>query len=139
MTPAGLRSIGEVATQTGVAASALRYYEDVGLLAPASREGGRRWYGPDALRRLGAIRLCQRAGFSLDEVRALLDGGRDWQRLARSRLDELDTRIAELEHARDLVRAALACDCETLEGCEAFRDESAAELGTHSKRQRGRG
>lgn len=114
---AELLSIGEVADRAGLATSALRYYDELGLVEPATRISGQRRYAPAALRRLRIIQLCQHAGFTLAEIDQLLDGTGDWQPLARDKLDELDRRIRELRDARRLVRAALECDCAHLEGC----------------------
>lgn len=112
-----LLRIGEVADRSGVATSTLRYYDELGLAEPVTRVSGRRRYEPAVLRRLRMIALCKRAGFTLAEIGQLLDGGGDWRPLASDKLEELDRRIRELKDARRLVEAALACDCEDLEGC----------------------
>lgn len=113
-----LLTIGQVAEQTGLATSALRYYDERGLVEPARRVSGQRRYHRDVLRRLRIIGLCQRAGFTLAEIEQLLDGTGDWRPLAEDKLAELDRRVRELRDARRLVRAALDCDCADLEGCE---------------------
>ncbi|MDQ3791664.1 MAG: MerR family transcriptional regulator [Actinomycetota bacterium] len=77
MTENGLVPIGELARRTGVATSALRYYERVGLLSPAERVGQRRHYPPSSEERVALIRLCQDAGFTLAEIGRLLEG---WSR-----------------------------------------------------------
>jgi DNA-binding transcriptional MerR regulator len=114
---AELLKIGEVAQQAGVATSALRYYDDLGLVQPAHRTSGQRRYTAQAVTRLRIIEQCQTAGFSLEETSQLLDGADDWHELARSKLDELTGRIQELEDAKRLVEAALACGCTDVEGC----------------------
>lgn len=111
-------TIGEVADQAGLATSALRYYDERGLVEPATRVSGQRRYRREVLRRLRIIQLCQRAGFTLAEIERLLDGTGDWRPLAEGKLAELDRRVRELRDARRLVRAALDCDCADLEGCE---------------------
>jgi DNA-binding transcriptional MerR regulator len=120
-----LIAIGELARRTGVASSALRYYERVGLLSPAARAGGRRHYGAASAERVALIQLCQDAGFTLREIRALLAAGsrqgRAWARLAEAKLRELETRIAQAERARMLVQHALACRHRTLIACPNFR------------------
>ena len=68
----GFIAIGELARRTGLASSALRYYERVGLLSPAGRAGGRRHYGASSAERVALIQLCQDAGFTLREIRALV-------------------------------------------------------------------
>lgn len=113
-----LLTIGQVADQAGLATSALRYYDQRGLVEPARRVSGQRRYRQDVLRRLRIIEMCQRAGFTLAEIEQLLDPGGDWRPLADGKLAELDRRIRELRDARRTVRAALDCDCANLEGCE---------------------
>lgn len=112
-----LLTIGEVAVHTGLPASTLRYYDRIGLVPATARDGGQRRYTPTVIDRLRAVTLCQRSGFSLDEISRLLDGGRPWQELARGKLDELQARIAELEDTAALLRSALECGCRSLESC----------------------
>lgn len=122
--PPGLIAIGELARRTGLASSALRYYERIGLLAPAARAGGRRHYAASSAERVALIQLCQDAGFTLGEVRALLAAGnrrRRWVRFAQTKLRELDSRISRAERARTLVQHALACPHRTLVTCPNFR------------------
>jgi DNA-binding transcriptional MerR regulator len=122
--PLGLIAIGELARRTGLASSALRYYERVGLLAPATRAGGRRHYGASSAERVALIRLCQDAGFTLGEIRALLAAGsrrRSWIRFAQAKVRELDSRISRAERARALVQHALACPRRSLVTCPNFR------------------
>src|SRR3954452_3820930 len=93
--------IGEVAERTGVAASALRYYEREGLVSSVRSEGGQRRYHREVLRRLAFIRIAQRVGLTLDDIRAALSSlpaGRtpnkaDWARLSRSWRPQLDEQI----------------------------------------------
>src|SRR5215471_3543507 len=91
--------IGELSRQTGLATSALRYYERVGLLSPDGRVSGRRYYGPASAQRIALIRLCQDAGFTLAEVRAFLAAGSrrhpSWTRLMETKLLELKASIAQ--------------------------------------------
>ena len=121
----GLIAIGELARRTGLASSALRYYERVGLLSPAGRAGGRRNYGASSAERVALIQLCQDAGFTLREIRTLLAAGsrrgRAWARIAKAKLRELDTRIAHAERARTLVQHALACPHRNITLCPNFR------------------
>lgn len=114
---AGLLTIGEVADAVGLARSTLRYYDDIGLVEPTERRGGQRRYSPQAVHRLRVVNLGRQAGFTLDEISRLLDGGGDWRELARRRREELATRIDELQQAQRVLEAALACGCEDLEGC----------------------
>jgi DNA-binding transcriptional MerR regulator len=95
----GLVPIGELARRTGVATSALRYNERIGLLSPAERAGQRRHYPPSSAERVALIRLCQDAGFMLAEIGRLLaawsQGRRAWGRLAERKIAELDARITD--------------------------------------------
>ncbi len=129
---AGLIVIGELSHRTGLATSALRYYERVGLLSPAGRLGGRRYYGASCAERVALIQLCQDAGFTLREIRALVAAGsrrgRQWTRLVEGKLRELETRIAKAEHARALVQHALACPHRNLLTCANFRAALQAHL-----------
>jgi DNA-binding transcriptional MerR regulator len=158
--PLGLIAIGELARRTGLASSALRYYERVGLLSPAARAGGRRHYGASSAERVALIQLCQDAGFTLREIRALLAAGsrrgRPWARFLEAKLRELDSRISRAERARTLVQHALACPHSSLVTCPNFRsalkgyldspkrpghaaDEKAVGGGTHRRSKDARG
>ncbi len=123
-------SIGEVARRAGLRPSALRFYEEAGLLPPAARVGGRRRYEPSVLRRLNVVLLLRDAGFSIKEVRSLLRTGarpKAWRRSAETKLREIDSLIAEAHKTRRLIERALACTCESLEGCAEFPER----LGVH--------
>jgi MerR family transcriptional regulator, redox-sensitive transcriptional activator SoxR len=100
-------TIGEVAARGGLRTSTLRYNDRIGLVPATVRRGGQRRYSPSTTERLRAVTLCQRSGFSLEEISRLLDGGRPWQELARGKLDELHARIAELEETAALPQSAL--------------------------------
>ena len=110
-------TIGELAARTGLPTSTLRYYDRIGLVPATGRSGGQRRYDPKVLQRLRAVTLCQRSGFSLEEIGRLLDGGRPWQALARRKVEELQGRIAQLEQTTALLRSALECGCRSLETC----------------------
>lgn len=121
-------SIGEVARRAGVAPSAIRYYERVGLLPAPARNGGRRTYAPEVLDLLAAIGVAKSAGFSLAEVRRLMDGfavgtppSARWAALAEEKLRELDELAARIDGMRALLRRGLECGCLTLEDCELLR------------------
>jgi MerR family redox-sensitive transcriptional activator SoxR len=90
-------SIGEVAKRSGIRASALRYYEDEGILPAAARIGGRRRYEADIIQRIDVLRFAQEAGFTLKEIKTLFQGfdpemplSARWRTLARKKLEELD-------------------------------------------------
>ena len=103
--PSRLLSIGELAQRTGVAATALRYYDDLGLVQPASRESGRRRYAASAVEQVGVILLLREVGFSLAEIGAFLASGerRSWRATVERKLAEL----AEQQHRLDVARALL--------------------------------
>ena len=107
--PGGLLTIGELARRTGVAASALRYYEELGLLPAPARVSGQRRYPESAARLVGAILLHSDAGFTLAEQKALMAarGGPagDWKQLAQRKLAELDEQIARAQAAREAIRS----------------------------------
>jgi MerR family mercuric resistance operon transcriptional regulator len=108
-------TIGEFAAAGGVGVETIRFYQRRNLLRTPAREGGIRHYGQEDVRRLRFIRQAQAAGFTLEEIRELLelDAGEDRSRareLAKARVDALDAKIADLQRARDaLQRLAKAC------------------------------
>jgi DNA-binding transcriptional MerR regulator len=116
--------ISEVATRSGVPASALRYYEEKGLIASVGRRGLRRVFDATVLDRLALIALGQAAGFSLGEIAAMFapDGQ---PRIDRSMLvakaDELDAKIRKLEVLREGLRHAAACPAPSHMECPTFR------------------
>ena len=122
---AAFLGIGELGRRTGLATSALRYYERVGLLAPDGRANGRRYYGPASAERIALIRLCQDAGFTLAEVRAFIAAGSrrhpSWTRLMETKLLELKASIAQAHRAKALIEHALACQHRELSMCPNFR------------------
>lgn len=118
------RSIGQLAQAAGLRTSAIRYYEEIGLLPPPERQGSRRVYGAEALEQLKRIALAQAAGFSLEEVKLLERGLSDgepvpqrWRRLAARKLGEVDAQIARLRKMRDLLHRALHCECTSMRTC----------------------
>lgn len=128
-------TIGELARRTGVAASALRYYEEVGLLPPPARVSGQRRYPESAARVVGAILLYSDAGFTLAEQKTLIAsraGTRgEWGRLARRKLAELDEQIARAQAAREAIRHGLRCPHEDITHCPNFNFGITARLAGH--------
>jgi DNA-binding transcriptional MerR regulator len=106
-----LLSIGEVAARAGVATSAVRYYERRGLLTADARASGHRRYKTDTMRRLVFIGMLQDAGLALDEIDGILHAASvtEWKAIAARRLEALDEQIAQLQHAREVLAAALLC------------------------------
>jgi DNA-binding transcriptional MerR regulator len=130
----GLLPIGELARRTGVATSALRYYERIGLLSPAERVSQRRRYTASSAERVALIRLYQDAGFTLDEIGRMLaarsQGRRGWGDLAERKIAELDARIADAQQAKKLIQHALECPHRDLLTCPSFRSALEAQLNT---------
>jgi MerR family redox-sensitive transcriptional activator SoxR len=134
-----LITIGQLSTRAGVAASALRFYEEHGLLSPESRSSsGRRLYTRDVLRRVAFIRSAQRVGLSLEEIGAALStlpDGRtpttdDWAALSRAWRPRLDDQIRRLEALRDDLDSCIGCGCLSLERCKLYNpDDVAGRLG----------
>jgi len=116
--------ISEVARRSGVPASALRFYEDKGLIASVGRQGLRRVFEAEVLERLALIGLGRSAGFSLDEIAGLLASGKrpviDRQRL-NAKADELDATIRQLRAMRNGLRHAAACPAPSHFECPTFR------------------
>ncbi|WP_314149125.1 redox-sensitive transcriptional activator SoxR [uncultured Leifsonia sp.] len=126
MTPAEpILTVGDVAARSGVAVSALHYYEREGLIASERTAGNQRRYRRDVLRRVAFIRVSQRVGMPLADIRAALDSlpaGRtptkkDWARLSRLWREELDERIRSLERLRDDLTGCMGCGCLSLRTC----------------------
>ncbi|KQY09465.1 MerR family transcriptional regulator [Mycobacterium sp. Root135] len=114
-------SIGLVAERSGVAATTLRFYESEGLLSAPGRIGGRRRYDEGVFHRLEVIGLCKAAGFSLEEIRVLLDDdspGRAASRtLAEAKLVDVDSQMATLVRAREIIECAMRCTCPSVDSC----------------------
>ena len=118
MTAAALLSIGEVARSTGLAVSAVRYYDELGVISAAARVGGKRRFEEDAVGRLNFIRRSQEAGFSLNEIRALLDdqhGG--WRALVDDKLAELQERRDRLDAMIRMLTEFKECGCTVVAEC----------------------
>lgn len=125
-------TIGELARQSGVPASTIRYYERRGLLPAPERSGGWRRYEPSALDLLAAIGVAKAAGFSLVEVERLFRGfdagtspSERWAKLAEDKLAELDAQSARIDAMRSLLREGLRCGCLSLEECRLVRERLA--------------
>lgn len=118
-------TIGELAERSGLAASAIRYYEDRGLVTSRRTTGNQRRYARPMLRRLAFIRTAQRVGLSLEEIEAALatlpsnrtPTKADWTRLSRSWRPRLEARIAQLERLRDTLDSCIGCGCLSLQRC----------------------
>ena len=120
-----LLTIGEVAHRSGVAQTALRFYEQRGLITSTRTSGNQRRYERAVLRRLAFVRAAQRVGLSLEQVAEALatlpsdhaPTKADWSRLSRSWRDELDARIDGLQRLRDRLSDCIGCGCLSLRTC----------------------
>ncbi len=129
-----LITIGELARRSGVAASALRFYEDRGLIASVREAGAKRRYRRDVLRRVAFIRVAQTVGLSLDEVAQALaalpdartPGKQDWEKLSRSWQPLLQQRIDALIALRDQLTSCIGCGCLSLQKCRLYNPQDLA-------------
>lgn len=118
-------SIGDLAERTGLAVSAIRFYETKGLVAPARNMGGQRRYLRSDIRRLSFVQIAQQLGFSIEDIRsalASLPAGRtptqkDWERISRGFRGQLDERIARLTRLRDYLDGCIGCGCLSMKKC----------------------
>jgi MerR family redox-sensitive transcriptional activator SoxR len=133
-----LMTIGEVSRRSGVAASALRFYEDRDLINSERAGSGHRRYPRPVLRRIAFIVFAQRIGLTLEEIGAELaklppdraPTRRDWSRLSRGWSSRIDERIAELERLKRGLTECIGCGCLSLERCRLSNPEDrAARLG----------
>ena len=134
-----LLAIGEVARRSGVASSALRFYEQRGLISSERTGSGHRHYPRPVLRRLAFIVFAQRIGLTLDEIGAELaklpphqaPTRRDWSRLSATWASRIDGRIAELQRLKRGLTECIGCGCLSLDRCRlANPDDRAARLGS---------
>jgi len=131
-------TVAEVARRSGVAPSALRFYEREGLLRAERTSGGQRRYERSALRRLAFIRAARHVGLTLDEIRDALDGlprsrtptREDWARISKHWRARLDAEIAALEALRDGLDSCIGCGCLSLKRCRIMNpNDIAGEAG----------
>ena len=131
-------TIGELSERSGVATSAIRYYETLGLVSSRRTTGNQRRYERAMLRRLAFIRTAQRVGLSLEEVEAALSTlpsnrtptKADWSRLGRGWRPRLDAQIHQLERLRDTLDSCIGCGCLSLRRCALSNpDDQAAARG----------
>ena len=121
-------SIGEIAQRSGVAASALRFYEDQGLIDSRRTAGNQRQYQRSTLRRIAFVQAAQRVGLALAEIKEALDSlpddrtptRADWSRLSKAWRSRLDERISELERLRDDLDSCIGCGCLSLQRCNLY-------------------
>jgi MerR family redox-sensitive transcriptional activator SoxR len=128
--------IGALAKRSGVAASALRFYETQGLIKSTRSAAGRRLFARDALRRVAFIRVAQSVGLTLEDIRAALNGlpnqrtptRSDWVRLSAAWRPVLDRRIDGLMRLRDRLSSCIGCGCLSLKTCALYNPNDSAHL-----------
>jgi len=125
--------IGDLAARTGLAVSAIRFYEDKGLLRARRTAGGQRRFLRSDIRRVSFIMIAQRLGFSLEDIALRLQGLpdartptlKDWETIARGFRADVDARIAALEQARDQLTSCIGCGCLSLKKCALYNPDDA--------------
>jgi MerR family redox-sensitive transcriptional activator SoxR len=137
--------IGALARRTGLNASAVRYYEKMGLLAGPHRSGGQRRYSDEAVPRVLLIRFASEMGFTLAEVKLFLSGLRDnapvgprWRKLAQRKIEEVDRTIERARRLKQLFRNLLRCRCPSLKVCMdcLSLSEDLKEIGNNKRQVR---
>jgi len=131
-------SIGYLARRTGLAVSAIRYYEQQGLVKPERNAGGQRRFMRSDIRRLSFVLIAQQFGFSISQIREELDRlpdnrtptKEDWNRISRRFREALDARIETLERLRDNLDGCIGCGCLSLQSCALYNPaDRAAQKG----------
>ncbi|MER8100345.1 redox-sensitive transcriptional activator SoxR [Kitasatospora sp. NPDC127121] len=135
--PVDLLSVGEVARRAGIATSAVRFYEDQGLISSERSPGNQRRYRRHVLRRISLILVAKRLGIPLSEVAEVftglpedrMPGKHDWDRISRRWAEQLRARRAELERLEEELTGCIGCGCVSLRRCRVLNpgDELAAE------------
>ena len=131
-------AIGAVAARTGVAVSAIRFYEEQGLVESTRESSGHRRFERSTIRRISFIRICQQLGYSLEDIKTQLEAlphGRtpteqDWQRLAATFRSDIDARMAGLAELKEKLDGCIGCGCLSLQRCALYnKGDTAARLG----------
>lgn len=132
-------SIGFLSERTGLAVSAIRYYEEQGLVHPERTAAGQRRFLKSDIRRLSFVMVAQKMGFPLARIRELMDRlpekrtptVRDWEKISREIRSELDARIESLTALRDKLDGCIGCGCLSLKKCKLYNpDDQASANGT---------
>jgi MerR family redox-sensitive transcriptional activator SoxR len=143
----GELTVGQLAERSGVAVSALHFYEREGLISSRRTSGNQRRFRRDTLRRVALIRIAQRVGIPLAQVRAALQelpgdhtpNRKDWERLSQRWHDQLDERIRGLQQLRDAFTDCIGCGCLSLDRCRmANPEDRLADDGSGPRRLLGR-
>lgn len=128
--PTGL-AIGQIADRTGLAVSAIRYYEEQGLVFPDRTDTGQRRYARSDIRRLSFVMITQGMGFSIADIRAALSRlpenrtptKTDWENLSALFRSELDARITQMQALRDKLDGCIGCGCLSLTNCALYNKD----------------
>lgn len=132
-------SIGAVAERTGVAPSALRYYETEGLITSTRTDGNQRRYHRDVLRRVSFVKVAQRVGLRLEEIHEALASlpesrtptHEDWSRISQAWRPRLDEQIQLIERLKERLDGCIGCGCLSLKACHLLNaDDTAGEHGS---------
>ncbi len=132
-------SIGQVAERTGLAPSAIRFYEQENLVTPFRNAGGQRQFERADIRRLSFVMISQQLGFSIKQIKealASLPDSRtptkaDWERLSRQFRQDLDTRIEQMQTLRKRLDGCIGCGCLSLDACKLYNpDDRIRQKGT---------
>ncbi|MEP2988141.1 MAG: redox-sensitive transcriptional activator SoxR [Parasphingorhabdus sp.] len=124
-------TIGALAARTGLSVSAIRFYEEKGLVEPFRSSGGQRRFLRSDIRRLSFVLIAQQLGLSIGEIESLLiklPHGRtptaaDWRKISKAMRKVIDARIAELERTRDRLDGCIGCGCLSLKKCALYNPE----------------
>jgi MerR family redox-sensitive transcriptional activator SoxR len=136
MRPTDRLSIGQLSTRTGIAISAIRYYETQGLIHPDRNVGGHRQFQRSDIRRLSFVRIAQQFGFTIDQIGVqlqLLPEARtptkaDWKKISKNFRTALDQRIETLTNLRDNLDGCIGCGCLSLKKCRLYNPEDTAAI-----------
>ena len=136
MEPRKWLTIGDLAKRTGLSVSAIRFYEDKGLVEPLRTEGGQRRFLRGDIRRLSFVLIAQQLGLTIREIEvelARLPQGRnpnaaDWRKISRAMRKGIDAKIAQLERTRDRLDGCIGCGCLSLAKCKLYNPEDRAGL-----------
>jgi MerR family redox-sensitive transcriptional activator SoxR len=134
MSLASTISIGQLATRTGLSVSAIRYYEEQGLVAPERNDGGQRRFLRSDIRRLSFVLIALQFGFALAEIRSELEKlpkyrtptKRDWARIGRVFGKALDRKIDALQQLRTKLDGCIGCGCLSLQACKLYNPQDRA-------------
>ncbi len=135
-------TIGALAAASGLAASAIRYWERAGVLPAPPRQGGQRRYPRAALAQLAILRLAQSCGFTLEEMRRLVQGFRGgspsqrWRSMATAKRAELEAKIRELQSMRKILKRLLHCECLEWSQCDRLATQMKTQTRAKKKAQR---